>query len=146
MREITSSTKATANSDQPGEKARDITIKIDGREVTFRGPTSSQFSMMIYGLQGQLTDVVATFINFFFVLLKDPEDRQAYKRRLWDPEDEFDDETVAETVKALIEEWAGRPIQLSTDSSALQPTGGQTLTATTQDEESTRSAFGLTDS
>ncbi len=146
MREITSSTKATANSDQPGEKARDITIKIDGREVVFRGPTSSQFSMMIYGLQGQLTDVVATFINFFFVLLKDPNDAAAFKRRLWDPEDDFNDETVSEVVKTLIEEWSGRPIQLSTDSSPQPLAGGQTSTATTQDEESTRSAFGLTDS
>lgn len=145
MREFTSSAKSTANSEDPGEKARDITIRIDGKEVTFRGPTSSQFSMMIFGLQGQITDVVATFINFFFVLLKDPADKARFKSRLWDPDDDFDDNTVGEIVKALIEEWAGRPIQLSTDSSAQPLTGGQTLTATPQDEESTRSVFGLTD-
>lgn len=122
-------TAVRSTDEQKAEQGTAVPLKIDGQEIVFNGPTSSQLAMVIFGAQGSFTQQVAAFINFFFAVLP-KEHHGEFRRRLWDAEDPFDDAMVADIVKHLIEEWSGNPTQQSPASTPTQQPTGETSTET----------------
>lgn len=131
-------TAAKARGDE-GKVGPDITTKIDGKDVTFHSPTSTQFALWMTGIQGSTPEAVAAMINFFFYLLAEPSQVNHFRARLWDPKDDFDEVDVANITKALIEEWSGKATPPSSDSAPQPSASGQSSTAPQSSEESTPS-------
>ena len=132
IREFSTSVAQTDQS--KSERSRDVKVKVDGREIEFKGPTSAQLAMVIFGAQGTFTQQVAAFINFFFACLP-KQYHNEFRARLWDDEDPFDDAMIADIVKHLMEEWSGNPTQPSPASTPTQPPTGSTSTETASSEE-----------
>jgi hypothetical protein len=122
------------------------------------------------GQAGNLADSIAVTVNLFFNLLQDnpqtgatgnpkynmdtgepvwdvgSKDRVAthFRHRLFDPDDEFGPEVIAEVLTGLVEEWSGKAQQSAESSSPTPPRTGSPSTPPIQD--STYSAFGQTGS
>lgn len=127
-------TTAVANrpSKDTGEDAvtHPVTVKIDDREVTFRGATSSELFMLMAAISdtGTLSESIATSINVLYQLMEE-DDRRWLKRRLFDPTDPMGPDDIAEYIGYLIEEWSARPTESPGDSSSSPSRTGQNSTA-----------------
>lgn len=126
IRKFTTAVKA--EKDVLGE---DVTISVDGREVVFYAPTTGQLAiaMATVGGPGGLSETTAGSINFFFSLLGD-EDADWFQVRLFDRDDSFDIDAVADLVKMLMEEWSATPTKQPSDFAPSQSSSGQRSTAT----------------
>jgi hypothetical protein len=108
-----------------------VAVDVDGREVTFVPPTTGQWAVTMAGGtdSSSPSDQVATQINFFFSML-DPKDVAYFKHRLFDREDPFDVDNIADIITYLLEEWAARPTKQPSDYLPSQRSGGKKSTAT----------------
>jgi hypothetical protein len=108
------------------------TIKIDGREVTFRSPNPSQIVLIVAAIESsaQSVSLAAAMINAFFSIIKNPADASHLRGRLFDSEDAFDMVNIAEIMSALMEEWSGKATPPSSEQSSSQPPTGRTSRAT----------------
>lgn len=140
MKQFVSTVHKRAKRPLPEEGfGRRIDVDIDGREVGFGGVTPSQMVAMVameaQGERGRL----ATMINFFYSVILDENDRAWLKSRLFDPDDEFGEEMVADITIYLLQEWGERPTEPSLDSSDTPERTGQSSTENSQGRASTRS-------
>lgn len=105
-------------------------VKLEEKTVTFIPPTTGQWAVTLAG-QGDTTEgseKIASQINFFFSML-DEKDEVYFKQRLFNREDPFDIDNVAEIIDYLMEEWSARPTKLSSVSSDSPPSAGKRSTA-----------------
>lgn len=144
MREF--STAAAAVETDGDTFGKDVTIKIDGREVRFLPATEGQLAMVLSTDAMPVMQKISVAINFFFGLIRDGRDADYFKSRLFDRADPFGAESISEIVTALIEEWTGNPTQSSSDSTPSQDDIGAVSTPSAPLQVSTPSAFGLTGS
>ena len=144
MREF--STAAAAVETDGDTFGKDVTIKIDGREVRFLPATEGQLAMVLSTDAMPVMQKISVAVNFFFGLIRDGRDVDYFKSRLFDRKDPFGAEAISEIVSALIEEWTGNPTQASSDSTESQDDTGESSTESVRQPESTPSAFGLTGS
>lgn len=142
MREFTTAAAAVENDGDTFGK--DVTIKIDGREVRFLPATEGQLAMVLSTDSMPVMQKISVAVNFFFGLIRDGRDSDYFKARLFDRKDPFGAEQISEIVTALIEEWTGNPTQSSSDSTGSQDSTGDSSTESAPQVESTPSAFGLT--
>lgn len=140
MREFVTAAAAAAQTPEDDTYGFETTLRIDGREVVFKPLTSSQISLVIAAMQGDLFRKVSTVINFFFSMVKESEDKAWFEQRLWDTEDAFGAPMMEEIMKGLIEEWGARPTQSASPSSGSPQETGRTSTAKRHSKASTRSA------
>lgn len=128
MREF--STAVTAHDDSEDVVTSPVTFKIDGREVTFRGATSSEVFMLMAAVSdtSSLGESIATSINVLYELMED-NDRRWLKRRLFDRSDPMNPEQIAEYIHGLVEEWSARPTESPSDSLESSPPSGSGSTA-----------------
>lgn len=112
-----------------------VTVKIDGRKVKFRPPSSGQLAVFLAGASDNVDsiDTMSMGINFFFALLADKEDVRYFKVRLLDRDDHGTLDTIGEVVNYLVEEWTARPTSQPSASLPSQPSDGPRLTAQVQD-------------
>lgn len=108
-----------------------VTVDVDGREVIFIPPTTGQWAVTMAGGtdSSSPSDQIATQINFFFSMLDD-KDVHYFKHRLFDREDAFDVDNIAEIITYLLEEWAARPTKQPSDYLPSQRSAGKRSTAT----------------
>jgi hypothetical protein len=105
-------------------------------------PTSGQvayLSMTTHKRQSWETQV-SGIINFVMAIMDD--ETAAYlSDRLLDHNDPFEIEQIQEIIEYLVEEWAARPTEPSSDSSKSPDTSGSTSTATEQTTSSTSASI-----
>jgi hypothetical protein len=143
-----------------GDQPLPVTVKVDGREVTFQPATEGQIALILAALSdtsGTLNGI-ATIINFFFSLLdpsklesEDEDDDEAlervraqldsdvryFKLRLLDHDDPFDGGDICDIVIHLIEQWTGNPTKKPSDFMQSQKHGGPRSTAKRRSTAST---------
>jgi hypothetical protein len=144
MREFTTAAEAVETTGDTFGK--EVTIKIDGREVRFLPATEGQLAMVIGSDAVPLMQKISTAINFFFGLVRDGRDADYFKQRLFDRADPFGAEQITAIVEALIEEWTGNPTQSSSDSTGSQDDTGAPSTPSAPQPGSTLSPSDLTGS
>lgn len=146
MREFTTAAEVVAGEPGNAELGQEITMKIDGKEVTFLPVSEGALALILASAAQPLAEKIATAVNFFFTSLKDQRDVDFFKERMWNRADSFGPHTMAEIVEGLAEEWTANPTQSPSDSTGSQASTGGSSTESTQGGASTSSAFGLTDS
>jgi hypothetical protein len=143
MREFTTAAKSA---EQTGELGTEVTMVIDGREVTFLPATEGQIALMLSADILPFQQKISTAINFFFNVLKDGRDVDHFKGRMFDRSDPFGAIEIADIVEGLVEEWTANPTSSPSDSTPSQVSTGGSSTVRPHHVESTPSAFGLTGS
>jgi len=144
IKEFTTSAVASVDEDE-GAVGSEVTVKVDGREVTFYPPTSGQLAVTLAGSGDMATEMeqAAATINFFFSLLEH-RDATFFRKRLFDRDDGFDMDTIADLVSYLLEEWSARPTKQPSDFLPSQRTAGQRSTAKQRHVASHRSPSART--
>lgn len=146
MREFHTAVKANLDEDVEGVIEFPIIEEdADGNEVGRQicrafPPDTSQVAVAMAGVgrHVETTVKVATIIDFFNEVLDDSS--SAYmRRRLLDRRDPFGLEQVSEILKALMEEWTGRPTQEPQGSSQRQGSSGPSSTRRTSRRTSSAS-------
>lgn len=123
----TSGKSVEANQTPIGEP---VEIELDDRKITFIPPTTGQWAVTMAGSSDPESpaEMIATQINFFFSMLDD-EDVSYFRHRLFDREDPFDVDNIAEIIEYLMEEWTARPTKQPSDYLPSQSNGGKKSTA-----------------
>lgn len=108
-----------------------VEVEIDGRNVVFLPPSDGQFAIALAGSSDLATTAsqAATQINFFFSLLAKEEDSTYLRRRLFNRDDPFGIDMVADIITYLMEEWSARPTKQPSDYLPSQSSGGTRSTA-----------------
>lgn len=130
MREfVTAVTAESSRLDHATEDdAQPVTYRVDGREVTFYPPSTSQLVMIVATEGAETNEMIANYINFFFGLL-DPKDVAYFRKRLFSRTDDFGIVQIRDISSALIEEWSANPTQQPSDSSDSPQSTGRRSTA-----------------
>lgn len=107
-----------------------LEIEFDDRKIVLNPPTTGQWAVTMAGNSdsSDTREQLATQINFFFSLLED-QDASWFRHRLFDRDDPFDVDNIAELIEYAMEEWAGRPTTPSSTSSTARSNGGKRSTA-----------------
>lgn len=124
--EIKSFQSSQEESRDSEETAPDVTVKIDGREITFMGPNATESTFLMMNVSGStnILKAVASSIDLILGLIKDDMDRRWLEQSLLDRRNPMSIELVTDVVLYLIEEWFTRPTQeQSTSSGPPSPTG-----------------------
>lgn len=124
------STAAKSVEDNETPVGAPVEVEFDERKILFNPPTTGQWAVTMAGNSdaADTSEQLATQINFFFSLLGS-KDAAWFKHRLFDRDDPFDVDNIAELIEYLMEEWAGRPTKPSSTSSTAQSNGGKRSTA-----------------
>lgn len=139
MREFVTAAEAVAEVDEAEDFGKDIVIKVDGREVRIMPVNEGALAMLLASDSMPIHQRVSAAVNFFFSILRDGDDEDYFKRRMYDRRDPFGGSQIAEIVEGVIEEWTGDPTQLSSDSTGSLDTTGESSTESTPPTASTRS-------
>lgn len=113
-----------------------LTVKYDGREVTFVKPTTGQLAlMMTMGSQDLNIEQLGNFISLFLAICDD-ETRRYFSGRLLDRNDKFSDSFIEEggifeLWEFVVKEWSARPIKKPSDYARPQRSTGRKSTAGT---------------
>jgi alkanesulfonate monooxygenase SsuD/methylene tetrahydromethanopterin reductase-like flavin-dependent oxidoreductase (luciferase family) len=130
------------NADHPSEDDESfgfpIETKVDGYLVEFQPPSSGQVAMLFAISGAKFIEQAGTFINFFFSVLPDEQTKAHFRARLFDASDQFGPSTIAEIVKALMEEWSANPTEEGSGSPDSPPPSGAKSTAKRRSVASTR--------
>lgn len=137
MREFT--TQAQEAAARENDFGEDITIKYDGREIEILAAGEGALAMLLASDGAPLTSKIAASINFFFSILKNSTDEDYFKQRMFDRDDPFGGNEVAELVQGIIEEWTADPTQSSSDSTGSLDRTGESSTESAPPAASTRS-------
>lgn len=127
------------------ERAEDIEIRVDGRDILVEGPGSGQLSLLMAALGDTSTEpfAVATMINFLFSMIG-PSDARYLKSKLFDRDDPFGAKEISDILIYLVEEWSGRPTESRDASTTSRGRTGRTSTAASPRKASTRSRSART--
>lgn len=139
MREFITAAEEAAEADD-GDLGREITIKVDDREVKILPAVEGAVAMLMAADSVPIQQKVSTSINFFFSILADDRDVDYFKQRLFSREDKFGGSEIAELVQMILEEWTGDPTQSSSDSTGSLDSTGESSTGSSRPKASTRSA------
>lgn len=117
--------------------------QIDGKPLVIYPPDASQMTLLIAATMNADEDdldptTVATIISAFIGMLDDKSARLV-RRRLLDPADPFDLDTIVDIVSQLAEDVVARPTESSSASSPSRPATGKSSTASVRPRASTRS-------
>jgi len=136
IKSFTTSGKSVEQNEAP--IGQPVKVDMDGREVIFLPPTTGQWAVTMAGGSDTSSpaDMVATQINFFFSMLE-ADDVSYFKHRLFDREDPFDVDNIAEIIEHLLEEWSARPTKQPSDFLPSQRSAGKRSTAARQHMAST---------
>lgn len=117
-----------------------LEVEIDGRKIVLAPPTSGQLALVMVGASdvASESESIAASINFFFGLLNRA-DEKYLRRRLFDRDDPFEIDQIAEVVEYAIEEWFGRPTKSPSDFLPSQRGSGKKSTAKQRKQASTPS-------
>jgi hypothetical protein len=110
-----------------------LEFKVDGVECKATRPTPAQVAYLTAALhkRAAIETQIAGAINFCMAIMDN--DTSAYlSDKLLDSADPFDLENLQEIIQWLMEEWAGRPTQPSSDSSPTEDGSGSTSTPSSQ--------------
>src|SRR5690606_28261606 len=101
MREFT--TAITSGTEREPAEAPPVTVKIDGRDVTFLGPNTEELTMLMTAVSdtSSLDQSVSTSLNIVFDLIEKPEDARWFKGRLLNRKDPLNIAMVTEIVVHL---------------------------------------------
>lgn len=128
-KQFTTSVVAAAE-DESGETAADVTIVLDGREITFAGPDATHALMLMFASQEEdKIRAAGQVIEIMFNLIEDGSQRSYYRRRLLDPKDPLGFEHVYDHMEYCIEEWFARPTESPSGSSPSPKKPGPKSTA-----------------
>lgn len=122
----------TAAKDLDSDDEDLIEYDLDGVLMTAYRPTGGQFGMLL-AMSTQYSsneESVAGLINMF-VNIHDEESQAHIVKRLFDRTDGFDIDNVDSILRALIEDWSGRPTVQPSESASSPPTTGRKSTART---------------
>lgn len=133
-------TTAARSAPEEAPAGEPLDVEIDGRKVTLLPPTTGQLAIAMIGGGDMATqgEQIATSINFFFGLLEE-KDAKFFRRRLFDRDDSFDVEQIADICEYATEEWFGRPTKQPSDFLPSQHGSGKKSTAKRHKAASTRS-------
>jgi hypothetical protein len=125
------------------DEATAFHYQIDGKPLVIYPPDASQMTLLIAATMNSDEDevdpqTVATIIQAFMGML-DEKSARLVRRRLLDPNDPFDLETVVDIVAQLAEDVVARPTESSSASSPSRPATGNSSTASVRPKASTRS-------
>lgn len=114
------------------DEADAIDYDLDGALMTAYRPTGGQFAMLMAMSTQYSTneESVAGLINMF-INIHDEESQAILVKRLFDRNDGFDVEDVDRILRALLEDWSGRPTVQPSDSASSPPSTGRKSTART---------------
>lgn len=113
-----------------------LTLKHDGREVTFIKPSTGQLSLMLtMGSQELTLEQLGNFISLFLAVCDD-DTRRYYTGRLLDRNDPFseaflDEGGIFQIWEHIVKEWSARPIKKPSDYARPQRSTGRKSTAGT---------------
>jgi len=129
------------------EQVRDIEeafhYQLDGKPLIIFPPSAAQITLLIAATLNADDDepdqqAIATIISAFMGMLEEKSARLV-RRRLLDPNDSFDLDTIVEIVQQLAEDVVGRPTESPSASSTSRPATGTSSTARSGSRVSTRS-------
>lgn len=149
MKEFATAVAAKVQAEEDGNQAiaGPETVKIDGREITFNGPTAGQIIMMLAVTDGaEPTTVIGTAVNVLFELCEKEEDKRWLRSRLLSSKNYLSPEVLSEVITYLTERWFARPTQSADGSSPSPPTAGPRSTGHRQHKAKTHSTSVPTDS
>lgn len=124
-------------------KAKPVTFKHDGREVTFFEPTSGQAAIMMVIFNRNMTaQQSATFLQLFFQLM-DEDTLDYFQQRFLDPNDALSELDAKgglfDIWELLMSEWSDRPTKSPSDYRPPRRATGRKSTAPLRGVESTSS-------
>lgn len=111
--------------------APDIPVVIDGREIWFTGPNSTESTILLLHVSGSsnMMKAVAGSLDLVLGLIRDDMDRRWLENALLDRSNPLDIDLVTDVVLYLIEEWFTRPTQEQPESSGPPSPTGRKSTA-----------------
>jgi hypothetical protein len=117
--------------------------QIDGKPLIIFPPSAAQITLLIAATMNADEDepdqqAIATIIQAFMGMLEEKSARMV-RRRLLDPNDPFELDTIVEIVQQLAEDVVGRPTESPSASSPSRPATGTSSTAISRPRASTRS-------
>lgn len=137
MKEFTSSARAR---NQDDVNLVDLPFNLDGQDYTLRAPKRTQLAFLTASAAASRTstDRIAAILDFVEAGLLPPGD-EILRRRLLDPDDPLELDTVVDIISWAMEEWTGRPSTSANGSSPRPLAGGRRSRATASDADSRRS-------
>jgi hypothetical protein len=115
-------------------------FKVDGTDCKAMRPSPAQVAYLTASMhkRAPIQQQVAGAINFCMAIM-DEETASYLSERLLDNGDKFGLAQVQDIIEGLIEDWAGRPTEPSSDSVPTEPSTGSTSTGNGQTSTSSGS-------